>query len=493
MMGHPNRLHFFATQFLVLSWILKLTPFSEQPTWIPLPADEDAPHCHGELRRTYLYGTSECASQITPLLSLRCHWLTPWLPGTLSSIDSAIFPRIPDIKPRQTIATLSGLGGTSMMGHPNRLHFFATQFLVLSWILKLTPFSEQPTWIPLPADEDAPHCHGELRRTYLYGTSECASQITPLLSLRCHWLTPWLPGTLSSIDSAIFPRIPDIKPRQTIATLSGLGGTSMMGHPNRLHFFATQFLVLSWILKLTPCSEQPTWIPLPVDEDAPHCHGELRRTYLYGTSECASQITPLLSLRCHWLTPWLPGTLSSIDSAIFPRIPDIKPRQTIATLSGLGGTSMMGHPNRLHFFATQFLVLSWILKLTPCSEQPTWIPLPADEDAPHCHGELRRTYLYGTSECASQITPLLSLRCHWLTPWLPGTLSSIDSAIFPRIPDIKPRQTIATLSGLGGTSMMGHPNRLHFFATQNAALEGADGSLRSRSRGLIAIHRSRLS
>ncbi|XP_070389150.1 uncharacterized protein [Dermacentor albipictus] len=130
---------------------------------------------------------------------------------------------------------------------------------------------------------------------------------------------------------------------------------------------------------------------------------------------------------------------------------------------------MMGHPNRLHFFATQFLVLSWILKLTPCSEQPTWIPLPADEDAPHCHGgELRRTYLYGTSECASQITPLLSLRCHRLTPWLPGTLSSIDSAIFPRIPDIKPRQTIATLSGLGGTSMMGHPNRLHFFATQQS-------------------------
>lgn len=42
---------------------------------------------------------------------------------------------------------------------------------------------------------------------------------------------------------------------------------------------------------------------------------------------------------------------------------------------------LMGHPNQLHFFAKQFLVPSWIPKLTPSFKQPAWLPLPADANA----------------------------------------------------------------------------------------------------------------
>ncbi|XP_049518830.1 uncharacterized protein LOC125943518 [Dermacentor silvarum] len=134
----------------------------------------------------------------------------------------------------------------------------------------------------------------------------------------------------------------------------------------------------------------------------------------------------------------------------------------------------MGRPNQLRFFATQFLVLSWILMLTPSFEQPVWITQQADANhmlanTPPYHDELRRTCPYRASESTSWAAPShRSLRCHPLTPCLPGTLSLTDSATFPRIADIKPRQTIATLSGLGGTSVMGRPNQLRFFATQQS-------------------------
>ncbi|KAL3244823.1 hypothetical protein MRX96_047115 [Rhipicephalus microplus] len=138
---------------------------------------------------------------------------------------------------------------------------------------------------------------------------------------------------------------------------SGLGGTTVMGHPNALDY-STQFFVLPWILMLLQNFDQPTGSPLPCGAGhlpvnaSPH-HDGVCQPGLHCAPECASP--PTLSLRLprgHQLVSWISGTLSS-DSVTVPWSTNIKPRQTLTAPSGLGGTPAMSHPNPLDFFATQ--------------------------------------------------------------------------------------------------------------------------------------------
>ncbi|KAH7986893.1 hypothetical protein HPB52_024647 [Rhipicephalus sanguineus] len=131
------------------------------------------------------------------------------------------------------------------MGRPNPLVFFATQFLLLPWILPwmLMQNLDQATGVPVNASSRHNCCaspastvHWSAHHSRRY---HCGGLVVInwLLGFRARYL----------LTAPPFLGAP-INPRQTLAALSGLGGTPAMGRPNPLVFFATQ----PWMKTVAP-------------------------------------------------------------------------------------------------------------------------------------------------------------------------------------------------------------------------------------------------